>query len=318
MRKIRFLVQMLISAICIGVVISMLRLEDLSGALKKANLFFLGVVLVLMPAAIFFRAWRWQFILRRKQVPVPLTVMYRVTFIGIALNLVLPAGLGAAVRSYYGWRERGHKEAMLASAVSDKVVALLTLFILGLLCAVALGLYKIALLTAALSIPIAVVLFVPRIVPWRLAKWLLRKIARKDLAVDLLHESFRMDAGTLAGCVVLSVLGWCVTNLMYYFACLSFAPNVSVWFLFAVAPLINLMRFLPITVAGLGSADLMTVVLFKLANVNESDAFLVAMTINIVLLALPGLIGAGLMPMTGRKAPGAGRDLEPSEDKPEQ
>ena len=109
----------------------MVPMGMLLDSLKGASLLYVSIIAIVMVPAVLARAWRWYYILTRGGVRVSLLPITRATFVGMALNLFLPASAGDLVRSYYGWQRYGHKEAMLASTISDKVVALLSLFILG-------------------------------------------------------------------------------------------------------------------------------------------------------------------------------------------
>jgi uncharacterized membrane protein YbhN (UPF0104 family) len=292
-----FLLQLLTSAVCLTAGVTMVSPGALLEAFARAKPGALAVVYLLMPLALFSRAWRWAYIIERNKVNVPLTTICRATLIGHAYNLILPASLGDIVRSYYGWRDQGNKEVMLGSAVVDKVVALFTLCLLGIACALVVRAYPLALVTLALTLPIALLLFIPQIVPWNWGASLFKKLSHRDLSVEQLFATFRLDFHTFLGCVAISLIGWGVTNAMYFFAWAAFSQNVSIWYAFAIAPLINLTRVLPISISGLGSADLLIVFLLRSVNVNDSDALMGSMAINVALIALPGLIGAVLMPV---------------------
>ena len=182
------------------------------------------------------------------------------------------------------------------------MVGLLTLFVLGCACGLAMGLRWITLTTAIASVPLALLLFAPGLIPWNLAQWGLRRVLKKDIDPKLLKQMFRMDWRVLGTSFGISLIGWCGTNLMYYFSCLGFSPNVPVLYVFAVAPLIEMMRILPITASGLGSADMMIIFLFGLIGLPRTSGIMVAMVMNVVLILLPGLIGlvlAGIEHATG-------------------
>jgi uncharacterized membrane protein YbhN (UPF0104 family) len=82
---------------------------------------------------------------------------------------------------------------------------------------------------------------------------------------------------------------------MYFYACIAFSPNVNAWYVFATAPLINIVRAIPITISGLGSADALIIYLFADMGMAQSEALAASLIINIFLIALPGLIGAVLI-----------------------
>ncbi len=300
MQRVRLLVQAVISAACLVFAVKIVSPQELTMAWASGDKQTLGVVLALMPFAVYSRAWRWWYILRRKKIDMPLTTVGRITFIGHAYNIFLPASLGDVVRSYYAWRERGTKEVMLASALVDKAVALFSLCILGVICSLAVGSTSLTLAAVILALPLALLLLKPNLIPWTWGTYLFRLIFRREMHTDRLLAAFRLDMRTLVTCVGISFLGWSVTNLMYYYAWRAFTPDISAWYAFAFAPLINIMRIVPVTVSGLGSADLLIVFLGQSAGMRESDALMGSLTINVALIILPGLIGAVYLLTTRR------------------
>ena len=289
------LLQFIISAAFIAGCIRMVSPQALGDAIHRADRWMLVIVLLLMPPAVLVRAWRWWYIIKRKEGDVPFWPICRATMIGHAYNIFLPASLGDFVRSYYGWRELGNKEVMLASSIVDKVVALFSLCLIGFCCSVAIGSNNLTIITGLLSISLAVLLFFPRLIPWQWGVFLFNRFFHKEMSSDRLTDTFSLDRDTLLGSIGISLLGWLATNLMYYYAWKAFTDTVPLWYSFAVAPLINLMRMLPFTVSGIGSTDLFIVFMFRNVGMTGSDALIGSMVINVVLILLPGLIGAAMM-----------------------
>ncbi len=291
MKKAQFAIQIAVSVGCLVALVVIVHPAELWAVVSGASPAALVGTFLLMPLAMLARALRWRYLLASKAVVVPVASMCRIVFIASALNLFLPAGLGDLASSYYGWRTHGHKEAMLASAMADKLIGLFTLCLLGIGSALAISDWQLARVTIAVTMPLAAVVLFPRILPWHWASAIFHKLYRKDLSADLLRQTSQLRPRTVGGALGISVIGWIFTNLMYYFACRAFTSNVSMAYIFAAAPLINLMRVLPVTVSGLGSADLLMVFLFGLTGVRSADALAASMAINMALLILPGLIG---------------------------
>jgi uncharacterized protein (TIRG00374 family) len=295
MKKLKYIAQFAISSLCLIVLFRIIEPNQIKIALRNAEISSLVIVFVLVAPAIFVRAWRWHYILKRKNIYVSLATMYRITFIGSALNLFLPGGAGDVARSYYGWQSLGHKEAMLASAFSDKVVALFSLCILGFVCALNIRADEMAWVSALLAIPLGLLLYGRWRYPWVIVSRLFRRFLKREFDADKLIDIFHMDERTLGVTVLVSLIGWIITNATYYYACLTFSKNADLWYISAIAPLINLMRIVPVTVSGLGSADALIVVLFNTMGVLQSESLAASMTSNLALIALPGLIGASLL-----------------------
>jgi uncharacterized membrane protein YbhN (UPF0104 family) len=213
----------------------------------------------------------------------------------MALNLFLPASAGDVVRSYYGWQKYGHKEEMLATSLSDKVLALFSLFVLGAFGGLLCGDTKLALLAAALTVPTGFIILVPVRWLWKILAVLVKRVLKKDLDVELLLQSFHMSLPTFFGALIISIVGWMITNLMYFLAVRSVGAHIGMGYTFAIAPLINILRMLPISISGLGSADALMVQLLGGVGIEKNLTLAASMIVNLTLIVLPGAIGAILM-----------------------
>lgn len=292
MRRLRFLLQVTLSLVCLAAAVAMVSPEHLRTAWQQADRLVLALVVALLPFAIALRAYRWWYLLGKEGIDLSLRTVGRITLIGHAFNLFLPASLGDVVRSYYAWRKAGEKEVMLATAIVDKVVALFSLCVIGIACSLAVNMMPLAVASAIILLPLAIFLIKPGIIPWNWGAYLFRLIFRKEIHIETLVEAAKIDRATLFATVWISFLGWGVTNLMYYFAWKAFSQSITVWYAFAFAPLINLMRVIPITVSGLGSADLLIVFLGRSVGMPQSEALMGSLVINVVLIVVPGLVGA--------------------------
>lgn len=295
-----WLLQIITTSACIVATALMVPLSDVQMALARADTWPVVLTFVLMPFAILSRALRWRFILARQGVRVSRWSSLQNCLIGQAYNLFLPASLGDIARSYHGWQDHGNKEVMFAASLIDKVVALFTLCVIGLVCALILGNREFTTSSAALSVALAVPVLVPGVIPWKFVASLFKKLLGVDMDTELLGRTFQLDAWTLVVTIVYSCVGWLLTNLMYYYAWIAFTPDVTMLYAFAIAPLINLMRTLPVTASGIGSAELLIVFLFSLAGMNESDALMGSLVATLALIILPGLLGCILLAFVSR------------------
>jgi glycosyltransferase 2 family protein len=296
----RFLIQALGSILCFWWLFRMVTPEVLLNSLKSCSIFYVSLITVIMVPAVLARAWRWHYLLTRRGIRVSLGSITNATFIGMALNLFLPASAGDVVRSYYSWQTYGHKEEMLASTLADKAVALFSLFFLGAVGGFLCGATKLAIMASLLLFPTAFLLIVPIRWLWNFLAVLIKKLLKKDLDVDLLLRAFHMDLSTFFGAMYISIVGWMITNLMYYLAVSSVGAHIGIGFTFAIAPLINIVRMLPISISGLGSADALMVQLLQGVGIEKHLTLAASMIVNLTLIMLPGAIGAVLMLINAR------------------
>lgn len=284
-------IQIVATLIFIGVAFAAVPFHEVRAAFYRAELWAVTLTFLLMPFAVIARALRWRFIVAEQDILITRFESTKICLIGHAYNLFLPASLGDIVRSYYGWQVYGNKEVMLSASIIDKVIALFTLCVLGLLCSLSLGNLELLIVTTIVALPLGVLVFLPGIVPWALASSLFRRLLNVEFDVGLLMQAFRLSNSAILKTIAYSIVGWILTNLMYFFAWRAFTPDVSVIYAFAIAPLINLMRVVPITVSGIGSVELLVVFLFSMAGMRESDALMGSLVVTVALIILPGLFG---------------------------
>jgi len=295
LRRYQTSIKIIVTALCIFFLLRIVPVATLVDTLKRARVGPLLIVFALVVPAVLTRAWRWYLILRARGLEASLATVTKATLIGMALNLFLPASSGDIARSYYGWKRHGNKEAMLATALSDKVVALLTLCVLGALSSLYIGEYLLAAIALVLAIPMAVILLTPFAAPWRVFERGVQRLTRKTFNARILAEAFQLAPRTFAAAVGVSLIGWTATNLMYFFASYAFSEQTELWYVFAIAPFVNLMRMVPVTVAGLGSTDALLVYFLQQIGVASSEALAASIIINLALIALPGAVGGILL-----------------------
>ena len=95
-KKAQLAVQLGLSLLCFVIIALMIHPAEVGEVFTEAHLPALAGMFLLMPFAVLSRAWRWGYILNRKNVHVPIWTMYKVTFIGMALNLLLPPATSLA------------------------------------------------------------------------------------------------------------------------------------------------------------------------------------------------------------------------------
>ncbi len=99
-----------ISLVFLDLVFAQIEWDVLLGALAEANYWMLLPSSVLVVISLFFRTWRWQWLLRALG-RVPYGPAFRATNIGIGANMVLPARAGEFLRAYVIGRSTGISKA---------------------------------------------------------------------------------------------------------------------------------------------------------------------------------------------------------------
>ncbi len=295
LRRLEKVSQLAVSAVVLILVLRFVDTEALWNSLWRARPEYLLLVLLILPLSFLIRAYRWQTILRRAGQCVPLTDVFLLTFVGVALNFILPGGLGDIARSYYGYRRSGLKEEMLSSSVADKTLALMAVGVLGTVSAAFYGLPAYAYLSLAIAAVFGLILFIPQAIPWGVLSRAVLWATGKHLDAQLLTDTFRLSNADKAWLLAVSIAGWLVTYFQFYLICRAVAVEVSLLYVLALAPLVTLARLFPLTLNGLGSQEAVVLYLFGLMGIASAQALLVSLTFTFALVVIPGLVGLAVI-----------------------
>ena len=107
----------------------------------------------------------------------------------------------------------------------------------------------------------------------------------------LVVEETRTSSNKLVIAVVLSVIGWLITYLQLYLVFRGLQVEVSIFYVFAAAPFLTLVRLFPFTLQGLGTDELAICFIFRQAGLAYEETVAAALIYRILLLILPGIIG---------------------------
>jgi uncharacterized protein (TIRG00374 family) len=272
-------------------VFKFIDIELLIPSLGRIRTIYLLFGISLLPIGFLIRAHRWGLILSQPSELISPRDLFLLTFTGVSLSFVLPAGLGDVARAYYGYKRSGLKEEMLSSSLVDKIIGLLAIAALGTVSSLIHELYAYSLVCFLLMIGFVVLIFFPTLIPWRLVAKVTRIVARSNMDAQKLLESFTLANGVKFLALALSVLAWFITYGQFYLICLALSINVAPTYVFAMAPMITIARLFPLTLNGFGSQEAVVIYLFGLVDVNPNDAFLVSLLYSFVQLVIPGAVG---------------------------
>lgn len=305
MRKaLRIAVQVAVTGIILWALFRKASPGELLPALRSADLWPLLAGAALVPGVIFLRAYRWHCLLRDAGARnVGLGRAYGLCFLGVALNLAVPGGVGELGRAYFGHKATGTREEMLTTVLIDKLLALFVMCVLGGVAAAWVGQVQLCAWAAAFAVGLGAPVFFPRLIPWRLANWLLVTVLRKKLDVAKLFRASHFTGLQYARSVAVSALATLVTGAVAYLVFRAFVPTVGVGRMFAVWPFFTLVRLVPITFGGFGTTD--SVMVFLLGPpLHPGEAILMAsLTLNALLVLLPAAIGLLYFWTLPRRAP---------------
>ena len=256
-------------------------------------------------------AWRWLLLIRAvegERAP-GLFPLLHVFFLSTFVGTFLPGSVGGdALRAVGLTRLNVTTANAVASVAADRLLGTVSVFLMA-----AVGVALVGQLVDARLLPVAgVAALVAMAVTYgllfddRLFRWMLAKVGvRRWPTADRLAHKFLAAVGQygahrrlLTGVLTLSIAVQILRTVQTW--CLGLALGVTIsgaWY-FATVPVIVLVVLLPISFAGLGTANAAFAVLFGIAGVEPESAFV----LSVLFLALGtlGNLPGGLLMATGR------------------
>jgi len=277
-------------------------------ALSSARVNYVALALLLTPLFLALKSVRWFLMLRMAGIDASVGEATRSLIGGMGLALVTPARIGELVRVAY-LRDK-QKLKIGGLVLLDKGFDVLALCILSV--AGAWQLLGIPAGVALLAVSLAGLFFVyvpgPAYRAWQTAG---RRVPLRN-AVEKVWASIdalSLKATTLY--LVLTFAAFAVVLVQFGLVLLSWRA-LSFNVVFLTFPLVILTNVLPITVGGLGVREGTAALLLSHYGVTAAHAALAAFLMFAINTALPGVIGALMLPPSGARSTQARQEPEPN------
>lgn len=303
-RHLGTLLKLVISLGLIAFVLTRVHLPVLTAHLLAANLWWVGLAMVIFWLAMTINAIKWWVLLRSQAIAVPFRALLNYTFVGFFFNNVLPANIGGDLMRGYGLaRPTERPAAAAASVVLDRLIglaaymsvaaaaALITVYVTGrselrLLAWVAVaGVSVLALMTGVLLSR-----RLRRLIDRLFANTPLRPLARMWSSLSLAFESYRFQYRALALAFGIGLLGILSTTAVNYALTLSLGGGIPFLHVLLFTPLIALVLIIPVSIGGLGLNQVAYPYFYGLVGVSSEMAVSLSLLIQAVQIvcSLPG------------------------------
>ena len=288
-----------ISIILLGLVLLKVQPGRLGVGLGSANGAYLGIALALTLPFLCLKVVRWHLLLRAARIEASFGEAAVSLVGGMGLALITPARLGELVRVAYLRDSQKWKAAGLV--MIDKAFDVLVLAGLSIAGAWALlGAWAGLVLTAATVFGLIVV-YRPALVLSALRRASPRLPMRPRLEATW-SSLDSLSARSTSVFLALTAVAFLVVLLQFGVILLSWrswSPDV----VFLTFPLVILTNVLPLTIGGLGLREGAAALLLSRYGVPMADAALAAFLMFAINTALPGMVGAFLLPSASQAPP---------------
>lgn len=293
-----------VSALLIGLVMLVVDLRVLLEALMGLNPWYLLASAAVLHADRWVMAYKWNLLLSKLDVRVPLMVLFRAYMAAPIFQVVLPSTVGTDLfRFYVLSRFKVNAQAVFASMVLERLIGFVAIVLLVLMSfglafyvsrdqwmdVVGMGwgflLGAVIFTGLFVGVGLGLVLLIDKLPQKHSQRFRLDKLR----LIYVLLAEYRKHPGTIS-----KVLAWTVFEHSFHIAVLylmaySLHINASFIELAVIVPLTTLALRLPISLDGIGVQEGMYVLLFGMVGVSPSEAFLLSMFRRVVpiILALP-------------------------------
>jgi len=284
------IIRLVISIILIYWILHTTKVNDITEAMKSANLGLLIIAYFLKYLGYLFSTLRWRVLLRAQGIQVSMFYLLKSYMIGIFFNNLLPSTIGGdAVRAYDSWRAGKNKGVAIAVIFIDRFLGLFALLIFALVgaflftkkTAYDFPLINYFLIFASVSMVFIIwLIFMPQ--KERLSKIgsLSSHIPEKIYKyIDKLINSFLAFQGK--GDVLVKALGLSIilqTNVVLHYFLIAEALNfkIPLYNFFLIIPFAIFVMMIPISINAIGIRENIFVFLFGIFGVVQAKSVALA------------------------------------------
>lgn len=293
----------LIGIIILCFIVSKIDLLKLLSIFADFNIFLFVIAVSLNIPLIFLKSVRWNMLLREQSIQYNLKDSLLVYMSGIYTGNVTPGRLGDFIKAFY---LKSDKNISLARSISsvlvDRLFDMYLLMILGIIGTWHLGIFEIL---SAVSVGLLAIIFLSPFILLK-KKWIrnilglfYNVVVIKKFKGDI-HEKFEdFYSGInqlLTPKLFLTICLTCFSYTIFFSQCYLIIIAMDIHIDFVTISLItaisNLIAFLPVSVAGLGTRDAILIYLFSLIGLDPEQAVSYAFLVFIVFFVSNGLMGA--------------------------
>lgn len=270
MKRLRFWIGLLVSALFLFIALRGLRLDLVWHTVREANYWWLLPGVGAYFLGVWVRAWRWHYLLRPLK-PISLRTLFPIVTIGYMGNNIYPARAGELLRAYVlRRRERVSVSASMATVVVERLFDGLTML---LFVAVAVPFSPVGERYGAVVVGFSVLFlgglafFLVVAARPRMARWWLDRVLRLAVPARWHERAYGLFDHFVSGLESLrsgrdvsvifatSVLIWLFETVKYWFVMHAFPFQVSFLVLMLMNGVVNLATTLPAAPGHVGTFD---------------------------------------------------------------
>ncbi len=287
-------IQIIVSLLILVLLIVQFNVSDFSQLHFSFDVTTAFLLLAFLFLSLFTRSIRWSYLMNNGETKISQWNSFKFLLVGSALNIIMPAGAGDVAKSYFGYRWTGIKERMFSVSLYDKLVAIASLSVLSVYATIVTKNYFILLAGALSLLPLVIVRYHKHIFRIPLFSKALTFIDAKIKKVSITEilENLIISRKKTIVAFIWSACSWVITYFLMYKCFQLLNLNISLQTVIAMSPILTLARLFPFTFNGLGSDELLIVLLFSNSEVSDESVIASAIIFRILILIIPAIFGS--------------------------
>lgn len=302
-RTVGYLFRAAVSAAVLVALATRVSWPAVAGALGRTDLRWVAVAAVALLASVAVRVASFMLVTNHRTRLIDARQAAYLTLVGAAASLVVPSGMGELFKAHVAGKLLDAPEDMTVASIIDKLTSLVAVAAMGAAGALLLGEPGFALASAAACAAAALLVYAPRLIPWRLLTHLIS--LSPDVRRERLAEATKIPAALLTGVIALSACGWALTYTMVYACARAAGAAIDLSLMLAIGPVMTLATLLPVSLAGIGVSQATLVAMLAAYGVPQPVAAHAAL-LQLAASLVPPLVGGVLYGFIG-----SGRQASP-------
>ena len=277
-----------------------INLVNVLEEIKKANIYFLLIALILLIIMLVIQTFKWHIIAVFQDIKVPFKESFKINLISNFYGLITPSKLGTIIRAEYLKKYTKNKNIGkgLFNFTIDKILDSTSLIFIAILFSFV---FKnklnlpIGFFTGLFFVFVLLTLFFIKkerskiVLRFFYRKFINKKIKDKTKTTfDSFYENIPKKRYFILF-FLLNLVSWIFIYLIYYFIGLSLGIKINFLYYMAILPLGTLVSMIPISVGGLGTREAALISLFALFDVNGVKVFSMSVIDYFIVGILPSL-----------------------------
>jgi uncharacterized protein (TIRG00374 family) len=298
-KKTSFILRVCISIAILFALIKFIPYKEVVEIYKNSQKIYILWGCLIFLLSFTFVAFRWRFLLASLGIKLSLREVSFAFFSGLFFNLFFPSFIaGDVFRGFSISRRHGNLKKVTSSILMDRFSGLSGLAVIVLFAFFAgrhllpqKQIFYSVLILCLLLVFVGLVIFSKRFFMFVTAVFRRNKFLKKRLIN--LHEQlyfFRNNPVVFFKAVAFSIPVQMLGAFSFFIVSKAFGVQVSAIYFFVLVPIIMVIAFIPITIAGIGTREAAAVYFFSLVGIEKSVGLSMSL-LNLVFLVTSGILG---------------------------